>query len=423
MKDQFEIPYGRTKQILHVDRERIKAVIRPTEQECVRSDEAAIVRTALDNPIASPRLSDLVRGKRRILLITSDHTRPVPSRITMPLLLEEIRAGQPDAEITILIATGMHRPTTQEELISKFGADIAIREKIVVHNAYDESAMAFFGTLPSGGELWLNALLREADLVLSEGFIEPHFFAGFSGGRKSILPGIASERTVRYNHNAGFIASPLARAGSLDGNPIHRDMLYASQQAGLRFILNVLIDSEKHIIGAVTGDPEQAHKAGCAMCEKRVRVQPVIADIAITSNGGYPLDQNVYQSVKGMTAAEACVRPGGVIIMNAALGDGHGGEDFYRWFADRDGPEAVRRDIENIPAEVTRFDQWEAQILARILLKATCIFVTEPENRALIEKMHMRWAPDADSALAEAFEMVGQEATVTVIPDGVGVIL
>ena len=163
MKDQFEIPYGRTKQILHVDRERIKAVIRPTEQECVRSDEAAIVRTALDNPIASPRLSDLVRGKRRILLITSDHTRPVPSRITMPLLLEEIRAGQPDAEITILIATGMHRPTTQEELISKFGADIAIREKIVVHNAYDESAMAFFGTLPSGGELWLNALLREAD--------------------------------------------------------------------------------------------------------------------------------------------------------------------------------------------------------------------------------------------------------------------
>ena len=423
MTYEIEIPYGRTKQLLHVDRERVKAVLRPAEQEHAGLDQAAIVRTALEHPVASPKLSDLARGKRKILLITSDHTRPVPSRITMPLLLGEIRAGQPDAEITILVATGMHRPTTKEELAAKLGADIVGSEKIVVHNAYDESAMAFFGTLPSGGELWLNALLREADLVLSEGFIEPHFFAGFSGGRKSILPGIASEKTVRYNHNAGFIASPLARAGSLEGNPIHRDMLFAARQAGLCFILNVLIDSEKRVIGAVAGDPEQAHRAGCELCAGRVRVQPVVADIAVTSNGGYPLDQNVYQSVKGMTAAEACVRPGGVIIMNAALGDGHGGEDFYRWFADRDGPAAVMRDIESIPAEATRFDQWEAQILARILLKATCIYVTGPENRGLIEKMHMHWAPDADTALKEALAIVGPDASVTVIPDGVGVIL
>ena len=423
MIDRIEIPYGSTKQILHIDHEKVAAVLGQAERENAGPNEVAIVRAALLHPIASPRLSDLARGKRRILLITSDHTRPVPSRITMPLLLDEIRTGQPDADITILIATGMHRPTTGEELIAKLGPGITDHEKIVVHNAYDESSMAFFGTLPSGGKLWLNCLLREADLVLSEGFIEPHFFAGFSGGRKSILPGIASERTVRYNHNAGFIASPLARAGSLEGNPIHLDMVYASRQAGLRFILNVLIDSGKHIIGAVAGNPEQAHKAGCELCASRVQVQPVVADIAVTSNGGYPLDQNIYQSVKGMTAAEACVRPGGVIIMNAALGDGHGGEDFYRWFADRDGPAAVMHDIESIPAEATRLDQWEAQILARIMLKATCIFVTGLVNRRLIERMHMRWAPDVDTALAEAFEIVGREAAVTVIPDGVGVIL
>ena len=399
MIDRIEIPYGSTKQILHIDHEKVAAVLGQAERDNAGPNEAAIVRAALLHPIASPRLSDLARGKRRILLITSDHTRPVPSRITMPPLLDEIRTGQPDADITILIATGMHRPTTGEELIAKLGPEITDHEKIVVHNAYDESSMAFFGTLPSGGKLWLNSLLREADLVLSEGFIEPHFFAGFSGGRKSILPGIASERTVRYNHNAGFIASPLARAGSLEGNPIHLDMVYASRQAGLRFILNVLIDSGKHIIGAVAGNPEQAHKAGCELCASRVQVQPVVADIAVTSNGGYPLDQNIYQSVKGMTAAEACVRPGGVI------------------------PTAVMRDIESVPAEATRLDQWEAQILARIMLKATCIFVTGPENRDLIERMHMRWAPDADTALAEAFEIVGREAAVTVIPDGVGVIL
>ena len=423
MKECFEIPFGRGKQLLHVEQSRVKAVIRPAENNDAPQDQAGIVRAALGAPIASPRLAEIAKGKRKILVITSDHTRPVPSRITMPLILEEIRAGQPDAEITILIATGMHRPTTREELIAKLGPDIVEKEHIVVHNAYDAEAMADFGTLPSGGRLRLNALLLKADLVMSEGFIEPHFFAGFSGGRKSILPGIASEQTVRYNHNAGFIASPLARAGSLEGNPIHRDMLYAAKQAGLRFILNVLIDSDKRIVGAVAGDPEQAHAAGCAMCERRVRVEPVVADIAVTSNGGYPLDQNVYQSVKGMTAAEACVRPGGVVIMNAALGDGHGGEDFYRWFADRDGPEAVRRDIESIPAEATRFDQWEAQILARIMLKARCIFVTGPENRALIEAMHMTWAPDADTGLEMADALVGGDSKVTVIPDGVGVIV
>ena len=423
MKECLEIPYGRGKQLLHIDRERVKAVLRPAARETAGGDEAGLVRAALSAPIASERLSELARGKHKALVITSDHTRPVPSRITMPLLLEELRRCQPDIDVTLLIATGMHRPTTPQELEAKLGPDIVSRERIVVHNAYDAEAMAPFGTLPSGGELWLNRLLCESDLVIAEGFIEPHFFAGFSGGRKSILPGVASEKTVRYNHNARFIASPFARAGSLDENPIHRDMAYAARQAGLRFILNVIIDEEKRIVGAVAGDPEEAHRAGCALCERRVRVEPVVADIAVTSNGGYPLDQNIYQSVKGMTAAEACVRPGGVIIMNAALGDGHGGEDFFRWFADRDGPGAVMRDIESIPPEETRFDQWEAQILARIMLKATCVFVTGPENRALVEKMHMYWAPDADTALSMADALVGARSAVTVIPDGVGVIL
>ena len=143
----------------------------------------------------------------------------------MPLLLEQVRMGSPDAEITILMATGMHRATTRDELIERFGADIAEREHIVIHQAQRDEDMAYFGTLPSGGELWLNRLAAQSELVIAEGFIEPHFFAGFSGGRKSILPGIASRRTVLYNHNAAFIASPNARAGRLEGNLIHRDMV------------------------------------------------------------------------------------------------------------------------------------------------------------------------------------------------------
>lgn len=417
------VPYGKGTQTLHIDESKLNAVIYPRHLETQAGDQSAIVQRALEAPIGTPRLSSLAHGRKRILVISSDHTRPVPSRITMPLLLAEIRKGAPAAEITILIATGMHRPTTDQELRNKYGDEIVDKEKIVVHKAQAEEDMAFFGTLPSGGELWLNKLVREAELVVAEGFIEPHFFAGFSGGRKSILPGVASAKTVLYNHNSRFIGSPYARQGSLDNNPIHRDMLYAAEQAKLAFILNVIIDEKKQVIAAFAGDREAAHRAGCSCCDEMSRVEPVPADIVVTTNGGYPLDQNVYQSVKGMTAAEACVRPGGAIIMNAALGDGHGGESFYRWFKDRPDAAAVTRDIEQIPPESTVMDQWEAQILARIMQKAACWFVTGEENRQLVEDMHFRWAPDADTAVAEAQAMLGEKADITVIPDGVGVII
>lgn len=418
----ISIPYGRGTQTLHVEDTRLKAVLTPNHTELSGAAQEEIVRSALENPIGSVRLCEKAKGRKKILVITSDHTRPVPSRITMPLLLEEIRSGNDQAEITILIATGMHRPTTEAELRGKLGDAIVDAERIVVHKA-ETDEMAFFGMLPSGGELWLNALVKEADMVVSEGFIEPHFFAGFSGGRKSILPGVAARKTVLYNHNARFLSSGNSRQGKLVGNPIHEDMIFAAKAAGLAFILNVLIDSEKRVIAAVSGDCEAAHVEGCALCKELTSVKGVISDIAITSNGGYPLDQNVYQSVKGMTAAESCVRKGGAIIICAALGDGHGGEEFFRWFAERDGAASVTRDILSIPPEETRMDQWEAQILARVMEKATCFFVTGEENRALIEAMHMRWAPDADAALAEALNLLGENATVTVIPDGVGVIV
>ena len=419
----IELPYGHGKQTLHVEENRLLAVLAPAHGEMAKGTQQEIVRSALENPIGTPRLCELVKDKQKVVIITSDHTRPVPSAVTMPLLLEEVRRGNPDAQITLLVATGMHRPTTEAELRAKYGDAIVDNETFVIHKAQEMENMAFFGTLPSGGELWLNKLVKEADIVISEGFIEPHFFAGFSGGRKSILPGVASAKTVLYNHNALFIANQHARQGSLDENPIHRDMLFAAQAAGLAFILNVLIDADKHVIAAVAGDHEQAHRTGCKLCEQLTRVKPVVADIAITSNGGYPLDQNVYQSVKGMTAAEANVRRGGAVIICAALGDGHGGEAFYRWFADRPDAASVAKDIESVLPENTFMDQWEAQILARVMLKADCWFVTGEENRELVESMHLNWAPDVDTALAKASEKLGADATVTVIPDGVGVIV
>ena len=378
---------------------------------------------ALAAPIGSAPLADLAKGKQNIVIISSDHTRPVPSHVTMPLLLQEIRKGNPGADITILVATGYHRATTAAELLERYGQKIVEEVNIVVHNAFDESAMVRIGTLPSGGELIINRLAVEADLLIAEGFIEPHFFAGFSGGRKSVLPGIASKETVLANHCAAFIVHEKARTGILAGNPIDEDMLYAAQAAKLAFILNVVIDAEKKIIKAFAGHFDEAHKQGCAFVANLAGVVAKLAPIVITTNGGYPLDQNIYQAVKSMTAAEATCQAGGVIIVAAQCADGHGGESFYNTFATAQSIRQVMDDILARTAAQTVPDQWESQILARILLKHEVIMVTDvpPE---LVEKMGMKWAPSVEEAIKIAENIIQEPGCkITVIPDGVAVIV
>ncbi len=316
----------------------------------------------------------------------------------MPILLKHIRSANPDMDITILISTGFHRPTTHEELVRKYGEKIVAEEHIVVHRAFDDE-MADLGTLPSGGKLLLNKVAIDTDLLIAEGFIEPHFFAGFSGGRKSILPGIASGTTVMANHCSEFIASPYSRTGILENNPIHRDMLYAAKQAKLAFILNVAINPEKQIIAAFAGDSEKAHEAGCRFVGHRAEVMKNPTDIVVSTNGGYPLDQNIYQSVKGMTAAEANCKENGVIIMVAACRDGHGGESLYQQLKDASSPRELLERYAKIPRNETNPDQWEAQILARILDKFTVIMVTDKCDPHMIRDMHMEHAKTFDEAL------------------------
>ncbi|MBQ2701107.1 MAG: nickel-dependent lactate racemase [Clostridia bacterium] len=422
---QITIPYGHGVQTLNLPDHRIKAILTPQSQarDIPFEDQQALVKAALENPIGSPRLKELCRGKHRILLITSDHTRPVPSRVTLPLMLEEIRQGSPEAEIRILIATGMHRATTHEEILNKVGPEIFEKETILNHDSTRDDEMVFKGTLPSGGELWLNQLVDWAELTVAEGFIEPHFFAGFSGGRKAVLPGIASRKTVMYNHNAEFIAHPLATHASLEGNPIHQDMCFAAEAARLAFILNVTINSQKQVTAAFAGDRTAAHLKGCEACLHHTRVEGVEADIVISSNGGYPLDQNIYQSAKGINTAARSVREGGVIIFCAQCQDGHGGEAYMRFFQEAKTPQEVIDHIMAVPKVDTTPDQWQSQILARDLCRARCIFVTQENNRPYIEAMHMTWAASLEAAYETARGWLGDDASVTVIPDGVGVIV
>lgn len=420
----IKIPYQKDYRYIKLDKSRVNAVLNSRVEEYqVTQTQEEIVKKALENPVESQRLKMLARSAGRVLLITSDHTRPVPSRITLPLILEELRSQNPGIKIKILIATGCHRATTYEEMIDKFGKEIVENEEIINHDCSDKDAMVFKGMLPSGGELWLNKLVDWADLVISEGFIEPHFFAGFSGGRKSILPGIADRRTVYANHCSKFIACNSARTGNLDNNPIHKDMLFAAEAAKLKFILNVVIDGDKKIISAFSGHYGKAHEKGCEFVRQLAQVEPAEADIVITSNGGYPLDQNVYQAVKGMTAAEACVKKGGVIIIAASCNDGHGGEGFYRYFADAASAEEVASEISRVKQAETPADQWQAQILARVLMKSKVIMVSDECNKSIIDNMHMTYASSLEQALQIAEKDLGKKASITVIPDGVGVIV
>ena len=419
----IQFPYGKETLSIDIPQERLSAVL-TSEMHHYKPElsQEELVREALEHPIGTPKLSVMAEGKKKVVIIASDHTRPVPSKIIMPQMLAEIRKGNPDADITILISTGCHRETTKEELVNKFGPDIVAKEKIVIHDC-DDPTQVSLGKLPSGGELIVDRLAVEADLLVAEGFIEPHFFAGFSGGRKSVLPGIASRKTVIYNHNAEFIASDRARTGIVDGNPIHIDMLYAARAAHLAFICNVVINSEKEVIYAVSGDVDQAHIAGREFLSSKCKVDAVMSDIVISTNGGYPLDQNIYQAVKGMTAAEATVKEGGVIIMLAKSNDGHGGAEFYKTFKEEKDLKRMMATFMATPKDQTRIDQWQSQIFARLLMRATVIYISDAPDE-MVSDLHMVPAHSLEEAMKKAEEIVGNpNASVCAIPDGVSVIV
>lgn len=415
------IPYGKS----HLAYEYPYDGLLTSRVDQLKSDKSGkdLVEAAMASPIGSLPLAQLAEGKKTCTIIISDHTRPVPSRDILPPMLAALRQGNPDIQVTLLVATGFHRPTTTVELENKLGPEIANNERIVVHDAFDPDSNVQIGVLPSGAPLVIDRVAVQTDLLISEGFIEPHFFAGFSGGRKSVLPGVCDKTTVLGNHCGAFIASPYARTGILEGNPLHRDMVAAAELAKLAFIVNVVIDEDKKTVAAFAGDFRQAHEAGVAFLRQFCEVKAVPGDIVITSNGGAPLDQNIYQSVKGLTAAEASAKEGAVLIMCAELADGTGGEGFYTSLRDCESPAAHFAQCAATPQEKTIPDQWESQILARILMKHRVIFVSRPEMEQTLREMKLDYAPDLPAALAMARADKGEDAKITLIPNGISVMV
>ena len=274
------IPYGKS----HLDVAFPYNGLLTSRVDELKSDRTGreLVEEAMASPIGTPGLAALAAGKKRCTIIISDHTRPVPSRDILPPMLAQLRQGNPEIRVTLLVATGFHRLTTTAELEAKLGKEIADSEKIVVHDAFDPESNVQIGVLPSGAPLVIDRTAVDTDLLIAEGFIEPHFFAGFSGGRKSILPGVCDKTTVLGNHCGAFIASPYARTGILEGNPLHRDMVAAAEMAKLAYIVNVVIDEEKKTVAAFAGDFRKAHEAGVAFLRQYCEVRAVPGDIVVT---------------------------------------------------------------------------------------------------------------------------------------------
>ncbi|MBO3802428.1 MAG: nickel-dependent lactate racemase [Candidatus Brockarchaeota archaeon] len=410
------LPYGKGAVDCKLPRRRVRGVLEPREVEA-GLPPGDVLAAALRRPIGiAGRLGRLARGRKKILLISSDQTRPVPSRITLPLLLDEISSKE--AEVKLLIATGLHSPPSRSEMEEKYGKDNLERfSQIIIHRSSEDDEQFHAGRLSTGMELEVNKeLMAEGQLTIAEGFIEPHFFAGFTGGPKSVLPGVAGARSIMFNHSADRIDDPLSRSGVLRGNPIQEEMREASLKAGLGFVLNVILDGKKEIAGAVAGETLAAHEAGCAMVSERSKVKAAPSEIVVTSNNGFPLDRNLYQMVKGLSAAALTVKRGGVIVIVGECVDGVGHGKFQKMLEGSESPEDLLLKIRS--GEINEEDQWEAQILAKVLEIARVIVVSGGLKKSVVERMHMLHASSLEEALDRAFELAGPEGKVTFLPRG-----
>lgn len=420
----IDLPFGKGTLPLTLADDLKTTVLRSKMDLMVQAMDAnQVVLEAMAMPIKSPSLKELAQGKNTATILISDHTRPVPSRLILPHMLDELRQGNPDIEVTLLVATGSHRCTTNAELLEKLGAEIISQETIIVHDCDDTENNCSIGTLPSGAPLVINKLAAKTDLLIAEGCIEPHFFAGFSGGGKSVLPGVCDRVTVLGNHCSRFIDSPFARTGILERNPIQDDITASIELAKLAYIVNVVINDKKEVLAAFAGDPVAAHQSGCDFLRRSCRVQAAFADIVITTNGGAPLDQNVYQCVKGLATAEETAKPGAVLIISAECLDGVGADGFYESLQQSEDINTLYDQILNTPQEKTIIDQWQTQILARIMKKHRVIFVTRPENKNLILDMKLGYAESLEEAVSVALSNFDHDPDITVIPNGVSVII
>ncbi len=412
---QIQLAYGR---------ERLKAEIpdhvhtEVVEPRYVKGlpDQLLAVKEALANPIHLPPLSESVREGQKVAIIVSDITRATPYHLMLPPLLQSLD-HLPDDHITFFCATGTHRPATPEELITILGKEVTERFRIVQNNASDPSQQKFLGSTASGNRILLNKEILDYDLRILSGFIEPHFFAGFSGGGKALMPGMASLETVRYNHSIRNLENPNTRWGLTSGNPLWEDVTEAAELAAPLFLLNITLNRDKEITGVFAGELREAHSQGCAFAkETAMALLKEAFDIVITSNSGYPLDLNIYQSVKGMSAAERVVKEGGSIIMVAECWDGIPfGSDYEIILKSVDKVGSLMGFIREHEQELR--DTWQVYFQAMVQMKAD-VYLYSKLDPETVKSAHLEPVSNINSLILELVQKYGPDTRICVLPEG-----
>lgn len=409
------LAYGRTRLPVEFP-DGQTTVIEPTYVDGL-PDQRGAIRAAMERPTGTAPLRDLVRPDQTVAISVCDITRPMPSATLLPVLLEALD-HVPTEQISIMVASGTHRKTTRDELIEMFGAEIVDRNRIVIHDAFDDAQLVSLGEVEGGVPVWLNRTWAEADIRITTGFVEPHFFAGFSGGPKMVAPGLAGFKTIMRLHDASMIGHPEARWGVVEGNPIHDAVRRIAALSGVDFSIDVAINRDRQIIHVAAGELFAVHRAVRTLV-KRTAMQACAHpfDVVVTTNSGYPLDQNLYQSIKGMSAAAQVVKRGGVIVCAAECADGfpaHG--EFLDILKQRDSADALLEMIDE-PGH-NRHDQWQVQIQAQIQQRATVLLKTDGLTDDQVRSAHLTPIADVADATRDALARVGPDARVCVLPEG-----
>lgn len=379
-------------------------------------DEPAALTQALRNPAGSPPLRQLVKSTDRVCIVISDITRPAPNHLMVPALLKEISGVDP-ANVTLLVGTGMHRPNTADELERMLGTGIVRDFRVVNHDCHDRENSLYVGKTASGNEVYLNRHYVEADVRIVTGFIEPHFFAGFSGGPKAVLPSIAGASTIKFNHNAAKIADPRSTWASVQENPVHKESRQAAVLARPQFALNVTLNKDRRITGVFAGELFQAHDAGCQFAETHsIREIDLPYDVVVGTNSGYPLDLNVYQIVKGMSAASLAVVDGGPIVMVAECREGLGHGEYARLLTTPSDSHALLAGI--LANEHVTPDQWQVQIQAQIQARHPVYLHSKHLSDDAIARARMVPVDDVEALVRRLLKQAGPGSRVAVLPQG-----
>ncbi|WP_194911011.1 nickel-dependent lactate racemase [Catenulispora rubra] len=413
---KVRLAYGESGLDIDVD-PAVTTVVEPVHHQAA-ADQTAVLTDALRNPVAGPPLRERVRRGQTVAISACDGTRPQPRHLMIPAILAELDGVVRLEDVVILVATGTHRGNSEAELRRMFGDEVVDSVRIVNHDARDPGQLAWTGTFGAGVPVWLNREWTEADVRITTGFVEPHFFAGFSGGPKLVAPGLAALETVLVLHDASRIGDPRATWGVVQGNPVHDDVRAIAEATGVTFAFDVVLNREQDIVAAFGGDLLPMHAAATALA-RRTAMRAVEApfDVVVTTNSGFPLDQNLYQAVKGMSAAYQVVKPGGMIVCAAECRDGFPDHGSYREvLASAASPRALLDAISARPETVP--DQWQVQIQARIQSGSRVVMHTSHLSDADLATAHLEQTADISATVAEALARAGAGARLCVLPEG-----